>query len=90
MDFTDRKRKLHKLKNVKAKLHREFEGRIKSSSISQVPSGKYDVSVLVETEHKILHHTDKNIGLDLGIKDLCTASNGKKYGNPKDSRLRSL
>ena len=38
---------------------------------------------LVETQHKILRHTDKNIGLDLGIKDLCTTSNGKKYENPK-------
>ena len=30
-----------KLKDVKAKLHRNFSGQIKSATISQVPSGKY-------------------------------------------------
>ena len=83
VNFTDKKIKLPKLKDVKAKLHREFEGQIKSATVSQVPSGKYYVSVLVETDHKILPHTDKKIGLDFGMKDLCTASNGKKYKNPK-------
>ena len=38
---------------------------------------------LVETEHEELQHTDKNIGLDLGIKDLCITSDGEKYENPK-------
>ena len=37
----------------------------------------------METEHKILHHTDKNIGLDLGIKDLLITSNGQKFDNQK-------
>lgn len=58
-------------------------GQIKSATISQVPSGKYYVSVLVETEHEKLPHTDQNIGLDLGIKDLCITSNGEKYENLK-------
>ena len=48
-----------------------------------MPSGKYYVSILVETEHKELSHTKQNIGLDLGIKDLCTTSDGEKYENPK-------
>jgi putative transposase len=37
----------------------------------------------VETEHKELPHKQTNIGLDLGIKDLCITSNGKIYKNPK-------
>ena len=82
-DFKDGKIKLPKLKQVKAKLHREFEGQIKSATVSQVPSGKYYVSILVETGHEELPHTDKNTGLDLGIKDLCITSNGEKYKNPK-------
>ena len=48
-----------------------------------MPSGKYYVSVLVETEQGELLHTNQKIGLDLGIKDLCITSDGKKYGNPK-------
>ena len=63
-----------KLKGVKAKLHRKFSGQIKSATISQVPSGKYYVSVLVETEHLELPHTTQNTGIDLGIKDLCITS----------------
>lgn len=83
VDFENGKIKLPKLKKVKAKLHREFCGHIKSVTISQVPSGKYYVSILVETEHEELVQTDQTIGLDLGIKDLCITSDGKKYENPK-------
>ena len=41
------------------------------------------MSVLVETEHSPLVKTNGQIGLDLGIKDLCITSDGKKYENPK-------
>ena len=82
-DFESGKIKLPKLGKMKAELHREFDGQIKSATISQLPSGKYYVSALVETEHMELPHMDKNIGLDLSIKDLCITSDGKKYTNPK-------
>ena len=75
--------KLPKLKEVRAKLHRQFSGQIKSATVSQVPSGKYYVSILVETAHEELPHTNYNIGLDLGIKDLCITSDEEKYTNPK-------
>lgn len=83
VDFDARKIKLPKLKQVRAKLHRKFAGQIKSVTVSQVPSGKYYVSVLVETEHEPLPKVEGQIGLDLGIKDLCVTSDGRKYGNPK-------
>ncbi|MSC79150.1 IS200/IS605 family element RNA-guided endonuclease TnpB [Eubacterium ramulus] len=86
VDFDGNKIKLPKLKRVKAKLHRQFRGKIKSATVSQTPGGKYYVSLLVETEHKELQHTDHNTGLDLGIKDLCITSDGKKYENPKTIR----
>ena len=75
--------KLPKLKEVKAKLHRNFSGQIKSATVSQMPSGKYYVSILVETEHKEMVHTTGRIGIDLGIKDLCITSDGKIYENLK-------
>ena len=83
VDFDRGKIKLPKLKEVKAKIHRNFSGQIKSATISQLPSGKYYVSVLVETEHKPLAKSNGQIGLDLGIKDLCITSEGKKYENLK-------
>ena len=67
VDFECNRVKLPKLKDVKAKLHRIFSGQIKSATISQVPSGKYYVSLLVETEHMELLHTHQNTGIDLGI-----------------------
>ena len=86
VDFAHGKIKLPKLKEVKAKVHREFIGKIKSATVSQVPSGKYFVSILVETEHVEVPRKNKNIGLDLGIKDLCITSEGEKYENPKTIR----
>ena len=83
VDFECNRVKLPKLKDVKVKLHRNFSGQIKSATISQVPSGKYYVSILVETEHMELPHTNQNTGIDLGIKELCITSDGKKYENPK-------
>ena len=83
VDFENGKVKLPKLKAVKAKLHREFRGQIKSATVSQAFSGKYYLSILVETEHKELAHTNDSIGIDLGIKDLCITSDGKKYENPE-------
>jgi putative transposase len=44
------------------------------------------VSILVETKHKELPYSNQNIGLDLGIKDLCITSNGTKYENQKTIR----
>ena len=83
VDFEENRVKLPKLKNVKAKLHRNFSGQIKSATILQIPSGKYYVSILVETEHVELPHVNQNTGIDLGIKELCITSAGKKYENPK-------
>ena len=78
--------KLPKIGYVRLKQHRDFSGTIKSVTVSQVSSGKYYVSILVETEHTELPHTEQKVGLDLGIKDLCITSDGNKYENPKTLR----
>ncbi len=81
ISFENNKIKLPKLKCVKAKVHRKFVGKIKSATISQNPSGKYFVSILVETEHIPMESTGCMIGIDLGIKDLLITSNGEKFNN---------
>ena len=83
VDYEKGRIQLPKLQKVKIKLHRKFKGQIKSVTVSQEASGKYYVSILVETEHQELAHTNKEIGIDLGIKDLLITSEGKKYENPK-------
>ena len=81
VDFNNGKILLPKLKWVKTKIHREFIGKIKSATISQVPSGKYFVSVLVDTKHTHIESTGYTIGIDLGIKDLLITSDGDKFDN---------
>lgn len=83
VSFENNKIKLPKLKWVKARIYRTFEGKIKSATISQTPSGKYYVSILVETEHISMQSTDCMVGIDLGIKDLLITSNGQKFDNQK-------
>ena len=83
VSFKKNKIKLPKLKWVKAKIHRNFIGKIKSATVSQVPSGKYFVSILIETEHIPLERINNSIGIDLGIKDLLITSNGEKFDNLK-------
>ena len=78
--------KLPKLKTlVRIKQHRHItkDGKIKSCTISQVPSGKYYVSILVEEEMKQLPKNEFAVGIDLGITDFAITSDGVKYSNPR-------
>lgn len=83
INFDNNKIKLPKLKWIKAKIRRTFDGKIKSATVSQTQSGKYFVSILVEEEQKELPKIEKSIGIDLGIKDLVIASDGEKFDNLK-------
>ena len=88
--------KIPKLKSmIKIKQHREFIGLIKSCTISQVPSGKYFISILVDTENIQLPKLDTKVGIDLGIKEFAITSDGEMFSNPKwlnksEKRLRKL
>ena len=72
-----------KCSRIRIKMHRLFEGNIKSITVSRTTDNKYYMSLLVETEIEPLKETKKMIGLDLGIKDLIVDSNGHKYKNHK-------
>ena len=88
--------KIPKLKSmIKIKQHREFVGLIKSCTISQNPSGKYYISMLVNTENIQLPKLDTKVGIDLGIKEFAITSDGEMFSNPKwlnksEKRLRKL
>lgn len=76
--------KLPKLKTlVKIKQHRQFLGFIKSTTVSQTPTGKYFVSILVEENEQLFPKVDTKVGIDVGLKDFAILSNGKKCENPK-------
>lgn len=86
VSFENNKIKLPKLKWVKTRVHREFVGQIKSATISQNSSGKYFVSILVETEHTPIESTGCMVGIDLGIKDLLITSDGEKFDNIRTTK----
>ena len=76
--------KVPKLKTkIKIKQHRQFEGNIKSVTISKTSTDKYYISILVETEVEKLPSIDKKVGIDLGIKEFAIFSDGIKVENPK-------
>ncbi|MGC7872723.1 IS200/IS605 family element RNA-guided endonuclease TnpB [Desulfosporosinus sp. SYSU MS00001] len=76
--------KVPKLKTmVKVQQHRIFEGIIKSCTISQVPSGKYYASLLVECNIATLPVLTTKVGIDMGLKTFAVLSNGTVVKNPK-------
>lgn len=76
-----------KKKGIDIVLHRKFRGESKQATISRTPTGKYFVSVLVETKSKEPIKKkiteNKTIGIDLGIKSFLVTSNGLEIDNPK-------
>ncbi|OMH40222.1 RNA-guided endonuclease TnpB family protein [Desulfurobacterium indicum] len=88
--------KIPKLKTpIKLKKHREIEGKIKSISITKLPSGKFYLNVLVDREIEPLPETDKVVAIDVGLKSFCTLSTGEKIENPRhllktEKRLKKL
>ena len=82
--------KFPKLKLIEAKLSKPIEGAVKTVTISQVPSGKYYASILLDDGTPLAGgwgtqggSEGKCIGLDIGISDICVTSDGSKYNNPR-------
>ncbi len=93
---SDKYIKLPKIGLIRVKKHRNFEGIIKSVTISKNLSGKYYVSVLVNCEkQENLPKSENEIGIDLGVKEFCITSNGEMIKNSKyliksEKKLRKL
>lgn len=93
---SDKYIKLPKIGLVRVKKHRDFEGTIKSVTVSKTPSEKYFVSVLVDCEEEEkLPQSENEIGIDLGIKEFAITSDGEMIENPKylkksEQQLRKL
>lgn len=83
VSIVDKYVKLPKIGYVKMKQSQPVLGSIKNATISQVPSGKYYISFNVEIWVQILPYTNKELGLDLGIKELLITSDKEHFENPK-------
>jgi putative transposase len=79
--------KLPKIGEVYCKVSRQPEGRLKSVTVSETPSGQYFVSCLFEDGQSpprgVGGIEGKAIGIDMGINNYAITSDGTKHGNPK-------
>lgn len=78
--------KIPKVGYVKFKGLKRFEGRILNAAISRSASGKFYISLCVETEGATLTNAGCMIGLDVGVKAFYTDSNGNIVASPKAYR----
>ncbi|MDH1469744.1 RNA-guided endonuclease TnpB family protein [Shewanella sp. GD03713] len=87
VDFEKGLLNLPKLKGIRAVFSRQFDGKIKTVTISKTATGKYYASILVETNlTKVIPSTieaNKTIGIDLGLNHLLIQSDGQKIENPR-------
>ena len=73
-----------KMAPLRIVLHRPIEGKMKSVTISKMPSGRYFASILCEVEIDIEpKQTGKEIGIDLGLKSFLVTSDGETVDSPK-------
>lgn len=81
--ITDRKHiKLPKIGIVKAKVSRLPKGIILNATVSAEPTGKYFVS-LCSDEVSIKTSKGHEIGIDVGLSEFYTDSNGRRIDNPR-------
>lgn len=75
-----RRIKLPKLGSIKSSKTGQLDNcKIKRYTVSYDPTGRYYLSLQVETEVKPLSKTGAVVGIDMGVADLAITSDGKKY-----------
>lgn len=75
--------RLPKIGLVKFAKSKEVKGKIISATVRRTPSGNYFVTVLTEQERPDTQSSFFEVGIDVGLKDFATLSNGTKIENPK-------
>lgn len=78
--------KVPKMRPIKARIHRELAGKLKSITLSRTVTGKYYASLLIEdgvTAAAPLQTVDTVLGVDMGLTHLAIDSDGNKTANPR-------
>jgi putative transposase len=73
---------LQNVGNIKVKWHRSINGNIKTLSITR-RNNKWYVNFIVDCECELLPATNRIIGIDVGLKNFITTSEGHKIKPPK-------
>ena len=74
-----------KLGTVKAKIHRDCVGKLKTVTVSRTPDGRYYASLLLDDgiAKPEASSEGKAVGIDFGLIDFAVTSDGSKFNNPK-------
>ena len=77
--------KLSKIGNLKIKLHRPIEGKVKRLTIRRSATGKWFACFSVEIEDVFLPPSKDGsvVGIDVGLESFAALSNGEKIANPR-------
>ena len=77
--------KLPKIGIIPAKIHRSFEGELKTVTISMSRTGKYYASLMFDDgKPDLIPSSDgKAVGVDLGLTHFAITSDGSKFDNPR-------
>ncbi|MBU1037399.1 transposase [Patescibacteria group bacterium] len=82
--LNERKLKVSKIGSIPIVLHRIPRGKAKTMNIKQNRSGQWFASFCCETETQpVKHPSAEKIGIDVGINNFVTLSNGETVDNPK-------
>ena len=82
----DRWIKIPKLDRIRARIHREITGTVKSITLSRTATGQYYASILTDDGQPApvpMQTLDRVVGIDMGLTDLCITSDGVKTPNPR-------
>lgn len=87
VDFENDAIEFTKTGEIKAVLHKTFEGELKTTTVSKYFTEKHNISILVEDGKefpvKQVFFESTAIGIEVGIKNFTVLSTGEKVENPK-------
>lgn len=79
----DGKLRLSKIGDVRIKLHRPIEGKVKTLTITRSATGKWYACFSVECTLEPLPENDRAVGIDVGLSSFATLSTGEQIENPR-------
>lgn len=96
-DYTTYHLSLANIRNIKFRCNEKYaqylqkhHNNIRHATLTKLPCGEYYLSILVDGDltHQV-KETDAAVGIDLGIKNFVTTSNGAVFNNPHFKKMES-
>ena len=81
--LVDNKLKMSRIGSVRIKQHREIEGKIKTLTIRRDSIGKWFACFSCEVDIQFFPIVNKSIGIDVGLINFATFSDGESIPNPR-------